>query len=472
MKSCQYSAERMSKLKDNTSQTNDSTTAYYGVESFRAMQNFQITGRMMNTNFITNIAKIKKAAAIVNSKHSTLDKKIGDAIVKACDEIIKGQLLSEFIVDPIQGGAGTSANMNANEVIANRAEELLGGKIGEHLLCHPNDHVNMAQSTNDVIPTAGHLTTLDLLNELIISLKELHKALLEKSKEFDDVIKMGRTQLQDAVPMRLGQGFGAYACAIARSINQIEKVYPLMLTINLGATAIGTSINASPEYLQNITAELSDITGYSLVQADNLFDATGNQDSFVIVSGALKACAVTLSKISNDLRLLSSGPRTGIGEITLPAKQKGSSIMPGKVNPVIPEVVSQVAFLVAGHDATITMAADAGQLELNAFEPVMFYALFESITALTGAVNTLTENCIKGITANEKHCLELVESSIGIVTSLAVYIGYKKAEEIAKEALETGKNIRDIARNKKVLDEEALEKALNIRAMTEPHNSK
>lgn len=447
---------------------NNSMNTYYGVESQRAAHNFQITGRVMNTSFIKNIAKIKKAAALVNSKYSTLDKKVGAAIVKACDEIIGGLLLSEFIVDPIQGGAGTSANMNANEVIANRAEEILGGKIGEHRLCHPNDHVNMAQSTNDVIPTAGHLTTLDLLNELINSLKKLYQALEEKAEEFDNVIKMGRTQLQDAVPMRLGQSFSAYACAVLRNINQLENVYPLMLTINLGATAIGTSINTSPEYLQHITAQLSSITGYKLTQSDNLFDATQNQDSFVTVSGTLKACAITLSKISNDLRLLSSGPRTGIGEITLPPKQKGSSIMPGKVNPVIPEVVSQVAFLVAGHDVTICMAAEAGQLELNAFEPVMFYALFESITTLTGAVNTLTENCIKGITANEKRCLQLTESSIGIVTALAVHIGYKKAEEIAKEALETGENVRDIIQNKNLLDKESLETALDLHSMTEP----
>ncbi|HZJ75576.1 MAG TPA: aspartate ammonia-lyase [Clostridia bacterium] len=460
----------MSKLKDNINQINDSANAYYGAESLRAAHNFQITGKVMSMGFIINIARIKKAAAIVNSKYGFLDKDVGEAIVKACDEIVNGRLLNEFIVDPIQGGAGTSANMNANEVIANRAEELLGGKIGEYRLCHPNDHVNMAQSTNDVIPTAGHLTTLDLLNELINSLKKLYQALEEKAEEFDHIIKMGRTQLQDAVPMRLGQSFSAYACAVSRSINQLEKIYPLMLTINLGATAIGTAINASPEYLKNITAQLSDISGYELVQSDNLFDATGNQDSFVIVSGTLKACAVTLSKISNDLRLLSSGPRTGIGEITLPTKQKGSSIMPGKINPVIPEVVSQVAFLVAGHDVTISMAVEAGQLELNAFEPVMFYALFESITTLTGAVNTLTENCIKGIVANEKRCLELTESSIGIVTALAVHIGYKKAEEIAKEALETGKNVRDLVRSKKLLDEKTLEKALDIRAMTEPHN--
>ncbi len=457
-------------MKDNINQINDSANAYYGAESLRAAHNFQITGKVMSMGFIINIARIKKAAAIVNSKYGFLDKDVGEAIVKACDEIVNGRLLNEFIVDPIQGGAGTSANMNANEVIANRAEELLGGKIGEYRLCHPNDHVNMAQSTNDVIPTAGHLTTLDLLNELINSLKKLYQALEEKAEEFDHIIKMGRTQLQDAVPMRLGQSFSAYACAVSRSINQLEKIYPLMLTINLGATAIGTAINASPEYLKNITAQLSDISGYELVQSDNLFDATGNQDSFVIVSGTLKACAVTLSKISNDLRLLSSGPRTGIGEITLPTKQKGSSIMPGKINPVIPEVVSQVAFLVAGHDVTISMAVEAGQLELNAFEPVMFYALFESITTLTGAVNTLTENCIKGIVANEKRCLELTESSIGIVTALAVHIGYKKAEEIAKEALETGKNVRDLVRSKKLLDEKTLEKALDIRAMTEPHN--
>ncbi len=358
--------------------------------------------------------------------------------------------------------------MNANEVIANRAQEILGGQKGEYRLCHPNDHVNMAQSTNDVIPTAAHLTVLDLMKPLFCALEELEQALIEKSKEFDRILKMGRTQLQDAVPMRLGQSFKAFASAISRDVKRLTDIKSQMLTINLGATAIGTALNVEPEYFYNITKQLSLISGYELVQATDLFDATQNVDCFVAVSGILKACAVNLSKMSNDLRLLSSGPRTGIGEITLPPKQNGSSIMPGKINPVIPEVVSQVAFLVMGHDVTIAMAAEAGQMELNAFEPVICYALFESITTLTGAVNTLTENCIRGIVANAERCSQLVEASVGVVTALCPYIGYKKSASIAREALDTGVKVRDIVRREKLMDDDILDKALNPYAMTEP----
>ena len=378
--------------------------AYYGVQSLRARENFPITGAKLHPVFIKNLARIKRAAAITNRKAGKLKPEISYAIESAANEVVCGMFDPEFIVDGIQGGAGTSANMNMNEVIANRAIEMLCGKKGDYTIIHPNDHVNMAQSTNDVIPTAGKLTVLDLLKPLDKSLLRLSNALYQKADEFDDVIKIGRTQLEDAVPMRLGQSFHAYATMISRDRDRLMKIRSEMYTVNMGATAIGTAINTSSFYLANIVPTLARITGYPLTQADDLFDATENLDGFVRVSSCLKACAVNLSKMCNDLRILASGPKAGFGEITLPAMQNGSSIMPGKVNPVIPEVVSQVAFHIIGHDTTITMAAEAGQMELNAFEPVIFYNLFDSITTLTHAVDTLVDNCILGITANpEKH---------------------------------------------------------------------
>lgn len=327
---------------------------------------------------------------------------------------------------------GTSANMNINEVIANRAEEILGGKKGAYQLVHPNDHVNMAQSTNDVIPTAGKLTVLDLLKPLTKELDRLAVCLTEKSEEFDDVLKMGRTQLQDAVPMRLGQTFHSYSSMVRRDVERICSISHEMYTLNLGGTAIGSAINVSEIYLHNIVPKLKKVTGYPLKQADDLFDATENLDGFVAISGAVKTCAIDLSKMCNDLRLLSSGPKTGLGEINLPARQNGSSIMPGKINPVIPEVVTQVAFHIVGHDTTITMAAEAGQMELNAFEPVVFYNLFESISTLQEAVSTLIDNCISGITANRERCLSLMESSAGIATALCPYLGIKPPQESRK----------------------------------------
>lgn len=440
--------------------------AYYGVQSLRAKDNFKITGTTMNPVFLKNLARIKKAAAITNRNAFALDRNIAEAIVKACDEVIKGCFQEEFIVDAIQGGAGTSANMNMNEVIANRANEILGGEKGGYSKVHPNDHVNMAQSTNDVIPTAGKLTVLDLLKPLLFQLKRLDKELGKKAKEFDDVIKMGRTQLQDAVPMRLGQTFKSYASMVARDRKRIEMIAKEMFTVNLGGTAIGTSINVSSSYLYNVVPCLAKLTGYPLQQAKDLFDATENLDGFVAVSGAVKTCAVNLSKMCNDLRLLSSGPKTGLGEINLPAKQNGSSIMPGKVNPVIPEVVTQVAFLIAGHDMTITMAAEAGQMELNAFEPVVFYNLFESIETLEGAVKTLVDNCIVGITANREHCKQLMESSVGITTALCPYLGYKVSAQIAKRALKENRTVRDIVLTEHFMTEEQLDKVLNPYTMT------
>lgn len=441
--------------------------AYYGVQTLRAKHNFPITGRGMHPELIKALAQIKKAAAVTNEAGDLLDKKISEAIQIACGEIIDGKLHEAFIVDAIQGGAGTSANMNANEVIANRAIEILGGTKGDYSVVHPNDHVNMAQSTNDVYPTAGKIAILSLLPATLKELERLEAALQEKAKEFDDVIKMGRTQLQDAVPIRLGQSFAAYAEAVKRSRLRIENAQKEMHSINIGATAIGTGINASGYYLAHIVEHLDKETGLPLFMASDLVDATQNLDSFVAVSGALKAGAVALSKIANDLRLLSSGPRTGIGEINLPPMQNGSSIMPGKINPVIPEVVSQVAFQIIGHDVTITMAAEAGQMELNAFEPVLFYDMFESIEALAGAVKTFTENCVKGITANKEHCRELLEHSVGMVTALCPSIGYTKAASLAKESLKTGVPIRTLVQQEGLMTDAEAEKILDPFKMTE-----
>lgn len=441
--------------------------AYYGVQTLRAYNNFHITNKAMHSELIVSLAEIKKASAITNRDINKLNSNIADAIINACDRIISGDFYDQFIVDPIQGGAGTSANMNANEVIANIAIELLGGSKGDYSVVHPNDHVNMAQSTNDVFPTAGKLTVLKMLPKAVLELKRLYNALELKAIEFDNIVKMGRTQLQDAVPIRLGQSFHAYASMIKRDIDRLVKVQNDMLVLNMGATAIGTSINANAEYLNNIVVNLREVTGLNVVQAEDLIDATQNLDGFVHVSGVLKTCAVNLSKMANDLRLLSSGPKTGIGEINLPPKQNGSSIMPGKVNPVIPEVVSQVAFNIIGNDFAITMAAEAGQLELNAFEPVLFYNLFESIETLRNATITFIDNCIVGITANKERCDELLNSSVGIATALCPYIGYKKSAEIAKLALKTGMSVREIVLNQEILTEEELVEILDPVSMTQ-----
>lgn len=440
--------------------------AYYGVQTLRARNNFQITGRHLNPVFITCLAQIKKAAAVTNRNSGKLNAEIANAVIDACDEIIAGRLHNQFIVDPIQGGAGTSANMNANEVIANRAIELLGGEKGDYSVVHPNDHVNMSQSTNDVFPTAGKLAVLEMMPGVLEQLVRLEQALADKAVEFDDVVKMGRTQLQDAVPIRLGQEFHAYACAVRRDIARLTRAQDEMRVINMGATAIGTAVNADSAYLYNITANLQKESGIRLKQAEDLIDATQNLDGFVSVSGALKTCAVSLSKMANDLRLLSSGPRTGIMEINLPAKQNGSSIMPGKVNPVIPEVVSQVAFDIIGNDYSITMAAEAGQLELNAFEPVLFYKIFESIGCLEGAVKTFVDNCVTGITANRERCRQNLEQSVGTVTALCPYIGYARAAKIAKESLRTGIPVKKLVLRDSLLSADELEAVMDPLAMT------
>lgn len=457
---------------DSIGALNVPAEAYYGVQSMRAATNFQITHRPLHPVLIDSIVMVKKAAAITNEKSGKLDQQIAQTIIQACDEILNGNLRDQFIVDAIQGGAGTSANMNANEVIANRAIEILGGTKGDYSIVHPNDHVNMSQSTNDVIPTAGKITVLKLLPQTIKELEKLEKAMEEKEAEFDDILKMGRTQFQDAVPMRLGQSFGAFAHVLKRDIKRLKNVMDEMKVLNIGATAIGTAINVDPYYLANISYELSKVAGISLKQADDLIDATQNLDGFVSVSGVLKTCAVDISKISNDLRLMSSGPRTGLSEINLPARQNGSSIMPGKINPVIPEVVSQVAYLIIGHDYTITMAAEAGQLELNAFEPVLFHHLFESIDTLKEAAATLTKHCITGITANKRQCEEYIEKSVGISTALCPYIGYAKSAEIAKKSLKTGISVKELVLEEGLLKEEELKEILKPEKMTQPMREK
>lgn len=415
---------------DSIGALNVPAEAYYGVQSMRAATNFQITHRLLHPVLIDSIVMVKKAAAITNEKSGKLDQQIAQAIIQACDEILDGNLRDQFIVDAIQGGAGTSANMNANEVIANRAIEILGGTKGDYSIVHPNDHVNMSQSTNDVIPTAGKITVLKLLPQTIKELEKLEKAMEEKEAEFDDILKMGRTQLQDAVPMRLGQSFGAFAHVLKRDIKRLKNVMDEMKVLNIGATAIGTAINVDPYYLANISYELSKVAGISLKQADDLIDATQNLDGFVSVSGVLKTCAVDISKISNDLRLMSSGPRTGLSEINLPARQNGSSIMPGKINSVIPEVVSQVAYLIIGHDYTITMAAEAGQ------------------------------------------CEEYIEKSVGISTALCPYIGYAKSAEIAKKSLKTGISVKELVLEEGLLKEEELKEILKPEKMTQPMREK
>lgn len=442
--------------------------AYYGIHSLRAVENFSISGTRLHVEMINNLALLKKACAITNANAGVLDPKIADAICKACDLLIEGKFHDQIIVDPIQGGAGTSTNMNVNEVIANVAIEILGGELGDYSIVHPNDHVNYGQSTNDVVPTAGKMTTLALLQDLKQSLAHLKNTFDEKAAEFDAVIKMGRTHLQDAIPIRLGQEFSAYATAIARNLNRIKQAEAELYTINMGATAIGTGLNADSVYYDHITETLSSLSGFAFRQATDMIEATQNADCFAVISTALKHCAVSLSKIANDLRLMASGPRTGFSEINLPPRQNGSSIMPGKINPVIPEVVSQVAYLVIGNDITISMAVEAGQLELNVFAPVVLENLFQSITVLNNVAMTFADNCVSGITANEERCKQLVDSSVGVVTALCPHIGYSHAAQIAKRSLAEQIPVRELILQEKILSEEELNQILDAHSMTGP----
>ncbi|HVR52377.1 MAG TPA: aspartate ammonia-lyase [Pseudorhodoferax sp.] len=443
---------------------------YYGVHTLRAVENFAITGTAISIypELIKALACVKQAAAHANHELGLLDEKRCNAISAACDELLAGRLHEQFVVDVIQGGAGTSTNMNANEVIANRALELLGHAKGEYQHLHPNEQVNIGQSTNDVYPSSLKIATWFGIAGLVDAMEVLRQSFARKAEEFKDILKMGRTQLQDAVPMTLGQEFGTYAVMIEEDQQRLREAVLLICEINMGATAIGTGITAHPDYAPLVLKHLQRITGIPLITAPNLIEATQDCGAFVQLSGVLKRVAVKLSKICNDLRLLSSGPRAGFNEINLPPMQAGSSIMPGKVNPVIPEVVNQVAFEVIGNDITVSFAAEAGQLQLNAFEPIIAHSLFKSVAHLRSACLTLSSRCVDGITANADHLRDLVANSIGIVTALNPYIGYANATAVAQEAHATGGSVYAIVLAKGLLTKQQLDEILRPEVLTRP----
>lgn len=441
---------------------------YYGVQTLRALHNFSITGHTLDKEFIVSLAIIKKAAANANMQTGRMPFNIGSAIVEAATEIIEGSWHDQFVVDCIQGGAGTSMNMNANEVIANRAIEILGSSKGDYALVSPNDHVNMAQSTNDVIPTAIRITTVKKMSRLVNELMALTTSLSGKSKAFSTILKMGRTHLQDAVPITLGQEFGAYAAAVKRAAQRIRRAADNLYSLNMGATAVGTGLNAEPEYIEQVIRQLCLMTNEKFISAANLVDATQNTDDLAEFASAMTVCALSLSKISNDLRLMASGPKCGFNEIFLPAMQPGSSIMPGKVNPVIPEMMNQVAFQIVGNSHTINLAVEAGQFELNVMEPVIAYNLFNSLNILTNAVSTFNQRCISQIEANASRCKQLVDDSIGIITALLPHLGYEQASLIAKEALHTGESVKALIVARGLIPAEHLEVILSPLEMTKP----
>ena len=447
---------------------------YYGIHTLRALENFPITGTPISIypDLVVALACVKQAAAIANTELGLLDEERSVAIRLACEEVREGRLREEFVVDVIQGGAGTSTNMNANEVICNRALEKLGAAKGEYGRLHPLDHVNMSQSTNDVYPTAIKLALQLGIRRLLEEMNFLQRCFAAKAAEFKDVLKVGRTQLQDAVPMTLGQEFSTYAVMVSEDESRLAEAAELIREINLGATAIGTGINAHPEYAALATRRLSEVSGVAFVVSPNLIEATQDAGAFVQLSGVLKRIAVKLSKICNDLRLLSSGPRAGIGEIALPAVQAGSSIMPGKVNPVIPEVVNQIAFEVIGNDITVTMAAEGGQLQLNAFEPIIAHSLFKSLDHLAAGCRTLGERCVKGITANRERARRLLDESTALVTALTPFIGYARSTEIAQEALATGARVYDLVLQKKLMGRQELDRLLSPEMLTKPRSIK
>jgi aspartate ammonia-lyase len=466
----QYESGRTREEHDLLGERNVPFEVYYGIQTLRGIENFNISGITLNFYplLINSLAMVKMAAAKANYELGLLDKSVCDAIVRACNEIINGKFHSNFAVDMIQGGAGTSTNMNANEVIANRALEILGHERGEYDYCHPNNHVNLSQSTNDAYPTAIKIALIKSNKKLVSVLKELISSFRVKGHEFAEVIKMGRTQLQDAVPMTLGQSFEAYATTLDEEIMRLEENAKLFLEVNMGATAIGTGINSDPEYAGKVIKHLQGITGLKIINASNLVEATQDTGSFVMYSSAVKRTAIKLSKICNDLRLLSSGPRTGFNEINLPPMQPGSSIMPGKVNPVIPEVVNQIAFKVIGNDLTVSLAAEAGQLELNVMEPVIVQSIFESVEMLKNGMLTLKTRCIEGITANVKRCRDLVHNSIGLVTALNPVLGYEVCTRLAKEALENEKGVYELVLENELLTKEELDKLLLPENMIAP----
>lgn len=444
--------------------------AYYGVQTLRAINNYKISGKHMcdYPEYVKAIAYVKLAAAEANHELGQLPDDVADAMCRACREIIDGKFHENFVTDMVQGGAGTSVNMNANEVIANRALELMGYEKGDYQHCWPNDHCNCGQSTNDVYPTTIRLTFIEMNKQLVAALERLVASFRKKGEEFKNNIKMGRTQLQDAVPMTSGQEFTAFANTLEEEIGNLNRNVELMLEINMGATAIGTGLNAVPGYAELCTKKLAELTGENFTLGKDLVEATPDTGDYVSYSGALKRLAVKLSKICNDLRLMASGPRCGLHEINLPPMAPGSSIMPGKVNPVIPEVTNQTCFKVIGNDTTVMIAAEAGQLQLNVMEPVITQCIIESQTWLGRAMDTLRERCVDGITVNAEHNAETVRNSIGIVTALNPYIGYKNSTKIAKEALETGASVYDLVLRDKILTKEKLDAILDPKHMLDP----
>jgi aspartate ammonia-lyase len=465
-----YLAGGTRREKDLLGERDVPTTNYFGIQTLRAVENFPITGIAIGQfpHLIKALAAVKEASAAANLELGLLPREVADPIIRACREIGSGNLHNQFVVDVIQGGAGTSTNMNANEVIANRALELMGRSRGEYDVVHPNNHVNLSQSTNDVYPTSIRIAASWALRDLIQVLGSLREAFTTKGREFADIVKMGRTQLQDAVPMTLGQEFRAYGVTIGEDIERLRELAVHLHEINMGATAIGTGINTDPRYAASVRAHLSRVTGLDLVTSPDLVEATQDTGAFVILSGILKRIAVKLSKICNDLRLLSSGPRAGFAEIRLPPMQPGSSIMPGKVNPVIPEVVNQVCFQVIGNDLVVTMAAEGGQLQLNVFEPVIAFNIFQSVEMLTQAIIVLRERCVVGIEADRDRIRNLLERSIGIVTALVPYIGYDRATAVAREALETDRGVYELVLEKNWLSRAELDDILSPDAMTKP----
>lgn len=446
--------------------------AYYGVQTQRAINNYKISGKHMcdYPEYVKAIAYVKLAAAEANHELGQLPDDVADAMCRACREIIDGKFHENFVTDMVQGGAGTSVNMNANEVIANRALELMGYEKGDYQHCWPNDHCNCGQSTNDVYPTTIRLTFIEMNKQLVAALERLVASFRKKGEEFKNNIKMGRTQLQDAVPMTSGQEFTAFANTLEEEIGNLNRNVELMLEINMGATAIGTGLNAVPGYAELCTKKLAELTGENFTLGKDLVEATPDTGDYVSYSGALKRLAVKLSKICNDLRLMASGPRCGLHEINLPPMAPGSSIMPGKVNPVIPEVTNQTCFKVIGNDTTVMIAAEAGQLQLNVMEPVITQCIIESQTWLGSAMDTLRERCVDGITVNAEHNAETVRNSIGIVTALNPYIGYKNSTKIAKEALETGASVYDLVLRDKILTKEKLDAILDPKHMLDPED--
>jgi len=442
--------------------------AYYGIQTARAIVNFPISGLKPHPALVWATLTIKMSAAMANMETGRLPRELGDAIVMASKEALTGAFDDQFVVDPFQAGAGTSHNMNANEVLANRAEEILGGERGKYSKVHPNDHVNMAQSTNDVFPTAMRLSSLRMIEGLLIEMEGLKASLRDRGAEFDGILKSGRTHLQDAVPIRLGQEFEAYAVAIEKNTDNLRTCRENLYQLGLGGTAVGTGLNAEPSYIEQVVKIIREETGFHVVSAANLVEATQNMDPFVVLSSALKGTAINLTRIANDLRLLSSGPMTGLNEINLPPVQPGSSIMPGKVNPVILEMVNMVSYQVLGNDTVVTCAAQAGQMELNVMMPVIIHNVLSSLEIMKNAIRKMREACIAGITANVAQCTRYLESSVGMATILAPRIGYTAAAEIVKESLRTGRSTKDIIVSRELLSPEALAEIIDPYPLTTP----